>query len=106
MQLNEKLNNLLKMAALVVGLVVLQQLIGRVLFGLQPDFAIVPQLTLTNLGLVCAWLYLERFGKIILMFVALIVPFCSALWLLAIVIILLLFLPKLREFLKPRLFYR
>jgi len=92
-----RIHTLLKAAALVAGLVILQQLIARVIFMQPLNWAIIPQLTLINFGVVFGWSYLKNLGKMLLVLVTLIVTFFSALWVLAVVAILLLFWPAIKE---------
>ena len=86
MLLKYKLYNLIKVAAFVAGLVVLQQLIIRTFFGNPIDLSLVPQLTLANLGIVFAWLFFRNSEKRLPAFLTAIAVFCFALWLHAVLI--------------------
>ena len=86
MVLRERIHRLARIGALVTGLVILQQLIARILFGLVFDWSVVPQLALANIGIVYAGFYFMSQEKKIPLFVALIAAFCLALWLRAVLL--------------------
>ena len=88
MTFKSKVYTLLKAAALVAGLVVLQQLVMRVLFGQPLEWSLVPQLTAANFGLVLGWFYFKNPGKKLPVFATIIAAFCFALGLRAILIYL------------------
>jgi len=86
MVLRDKIYRMVRIGALVTGLVIVQQLIARILFGLVFDWSVVPQLALANIGIVFAWFYFMKQEKKIPAFVAVIAAFCLALWLRAVLI--------------------
>ena len=86
MVLRDKVYRMVRIGALVTGLVIVQQLIARILFGLAFDWTVVPQLALANIGIVFAWFYLMKPDKKIPVFVTLIAAFCLALWLRAVLL--------------------
>ena len=88
MLLKEKVHRMIRIGALVTGLVILQQLIARILFGLDFDWNAVPQLVLVNIGVVFAWFYFNSKDKKIPVFAALIVAFCLTIWLRAVLLYL------------------
>ena len=88
MVLRDKVYRMVRIGALVTGLVIVQQLIARILFGLVFDWSVVPQLALANIGIVFAWFYFMGQEKKIPLFVVSIAAFCLALWLRVVLIYL------------------
>ena len=77
----EKIQNLVRAAGLVIGLVFLQQLIAYPLFGLTFTWDTMPQYVLVNFGIVAGWYYFKDPGKKIPAFAVCIAAFCFAIWL-------------------------
>ena len=86
MIVREKIHGLIRVGGLVTGLVILQQLIMKSLFGVSFDWGIVPPLALINFGVVFAWFYFKDSDKKIPLFAAIIAAFCCAIWLRAVLI--------------------
>ena len=75
MIVREKIHGLIRVGGLVTGLVILQQLIMKGLFGLSFDWNSVPQFALANFGLVFAWMFFKSPEKKIPVFAAVIAAF-------------------------------
>jgi len=84
----ERIRSLIWAAGLVTGLVFLQQLIVKILFGMTYDWPAVPGLILVNFGIVAGWYYFKDPDKKIPMFAVIIAAFCFTLWLRAVIIYL------------------
>jgi len=84
----ERIRSLIWAAGLVTGLVFLQQLIVKILFGVTYDLPAVPGLILVNFGIVAGWYYFKDPDKKIPMFAVIIAAFCFTLWLRAVIIYL------------------
>ena len=87
----ERIQNLIWAAGLVTGLVFLQQLIVKLMFGLTYDWPAVPGLIIVNFGIVAGWYYIKDPEKKIPMFAVVIAAFCFAVWLRAVIIYLSVF---------------
>ena len=79
-----QVHNIIRIAGVVTGLVIVQQLIIKSLFGLAFDWAVIPQLALVNFGVVFAWMYFSNPDKRLLALVTLVAAFCCAVWLRAV----------------------
>ena len=86
-----KIQNLLRIAGLITGLVLLQQLIAQTIFGMVFDWVNVPQLVLVNFGIVVAWYYFIDTNKKIPPFAVTIAAFCLTIWLRAVLFYLSVF---------------
>jgi len=84
----EKIQSLIWTAGLVTGLVFLQQLIVKILFGVTYDWPAVPGLILANFGIVAGWYYIKDPDKKIPMFAIIIAAVCFTVWLRAVIIYL------------------
>lgn len=65
-----------KASAVITGLVILQQLAAKVLFGSMVDWESVPVLILVNMGIVAFWLYIKTPNKKLPNFLVLIAAVC------------------------------
>ena len=83
-----RIHSLIWAAGLVTGLVFLQQLIVKIVFGLTYDWPAVPGLILVNFGIVAGWYYFKDPDKKIPMFAVVIAAFCFTVWLRAVIIYL------------------
>ena len=88
----EKIHNIIRIAGMVTGLVILQQLVAMSLFGLEFSWSFVPELAIVNFGIVIGWLYFKRQDNKITQFAlgiaAFCAAFCFAIWLRAVLIYL------------------
>ena len=82
----EKIHNLIRTAALVATLVVVQQITARAFFGPMFDGSAVPQLILVNFGIVAGWQYFKDPARKLPMFAIVIAAFCLAIWLRAVLV--------------------
>ena len=73
-----------RMAGLVTGLVILQQLLAMSLFGLAFSWTDVPELALVNFGIVAAWFYFRSQWQRAHEFAVGVAAFCLAIWLRAV----------------------
>ena len=104
----ESIQTIIRVAGLVTGLVVLQQLVARSLFGLAFDWPAVPQFALVNFGIVAGWYYFKSQGKKLPVFVVVIAAFFLAIWLRAVLVYLGVFrfvAPLIVAFIERQLAY-
>ena len=88
MSIRDKIHYMIRVGILVTGLVILQQLIARILFGLAFDWGAVPQLALVNIGVVFAWFYFNSKDKKVPVFATVIAAVCFTIWLRAVLVYL------------------
>jgi hypothetical protein len=102
----EKIYVLIRAAGLVAGLVCMQQLLARYLFGIAIDWPAVPQLILVNFGLVAGWLYFRDPGRKIPLFAVTIAAVVFTVWLRAVLVYTGLFriiAPQVTAFVEKQL---
>ena len=102
------IHNCIRLAGLIAGLVVLQQLISYVLFGLDFSWNVTPQLILANFGIVAGWYYIKNPDKKIPAFMIVIAAFCFSIWLHTVLICIGVFrlvAPIIESFFGKQFFY-
>ena len=102
------INKYIGAAGLIAGLVILQQMISYVLFGLDFSWNVTPQLILVNFGIVAGWRYIKDPDKRIPAFAINVAAFCYTVWLRAVIACLSLFrliAPIVESFLEKQFIY-
>ena len=104
----DRIHNLIRMAGLITGLLVLQQLVSYALFGLTFSWSAMPQLILVNFSIVAVWYYFKNIDKKVPAFIIVIAAFFFAVGLRAVLIYLGVFrfvAPHVASFIEKQFAY-